>query len=88
MERSILPKQDVYDGLFEQSKNGMELINLTALISRKENIKPAYGNIKCNKGSVTAGVDKMNIRHIEKFPEEKFVSIVRKKLPWYQPKGE
>ena len=87
MERSILPKQDVYDGLFEQSKNGMELINLTALISRKENIKLAYGNIKCNKGSVTAGVDETNIRHIEKIPEEKFVSIVRKKLPWYQPKG-
>jgi len=79
--------QDVYDGLYDQSKNGLIFNNLIALISSEENIKLAYRNIKRNKGSVTAGVDELNIRDIEKIPEDKFVSIVRKKLQWYQPKA-
>ena len=79
--------QYVYDGLYEQSKNGLVFNNLIALVSSEENIKLAYRNIKRNKGSVTSGVDGLNIRDIEKISEDKFVSIVRKKLQWYQPKA-
>lgn len=79
--------QGVYDGLYEQSKNGLVFNSLLALISSEENIKLAYRNIKRNKGSVTCGVDNLNIRDIEKIPENKFVDIVKKKLQWYQPKA-
>ena len=46
----------------------------------------AYRNIKRDNGSTTPGVDKLTIEDIEKWTEDKLVSVIRSKLAWYKPK--
>lgn len=75
-----------YDTLYADSKNGKAFTNLMKTISSRENIKLAYRNIKRNSGSITAGTDGKTIRHIEKMPEDDFVSLIQRKLAWYKPK--
>ena len=56
--------QGTFDRLYAQSKDGKTFNNLVEIISSEENIKLAYRNIKSNKGSRTAGVDKLNIKDL------------------------
>ncbi|MBZ4667312.1 MAG: ltrA 2 [Defluviitaleaceae bacterium] len=79
--------QETLDKLYADSDDGKIFTNLMSLITQDENIRLAYRSIKRNSGSSTSGIDKITIRDIEKIPEEKFVSIVRKKLQWYKPKA-
>ena len=79
--------QETLDKLYAESENGQIFSNLMPIIAQAENIRLAYRNIKRNTGSTTRGTDKITIRDIEKIPEEKFVSIVKKKLQWYKPKA-
>lgn len=79
--------QEIQDKLYIQSKNGKIFKNLIELISMKENILMAYRNIKKNKGSQTAGTDKMTIKDIEEWETERFIQHIQKKLQWYQPKS-
>ena len=55
-------------------------------MSPEENIKLAYRNIKGNKVSRIAGVDKLNIEDLAKISESEFVKKIRSKLEWYKPK--
>ena len=76
----------VFDKLYADSKSGKIFTNLVELISSRDNILLAYRELKRNKGSMTAGTDKLNIRDIENLPTEDFVRIVKRKLSWYTPR--
>ena len=78
--------QETFDELYAQSKDGKVFENLVEIISPEENIKLTYRNIKGNKGSKTAGVDKLNIEDLAKTSESESVKKVRSKLEWYKPK--
>ena len=78
--------QECLDKLYAKSKHGDVFTNLMEIISSEENIRLAYRNIKRNSGSHTSGVDKLNIKNIEKLPTEKFVEIIQRKFKNYKPK--
>lgn len=75
-----------FDKLYADSKSGGVFTNLVEIISSRDNILLAYRELKRNKGSMTAGTDKLTIRDIEKIPTEDFVRVVKKKLGWYTPR--
>lgn len=76
---------EVFDELYQKSKNGQTFRNLMKYITSEENIMLAYRNMRKNKGSQTAGTDKRTIRHLDKLSQVQLVSLVRKKLNWYKP---
>lgn len=78
--------QDCFDKLYAKSKQGDVFTNLMRIISAEENIRLAYRNIKRNSGSYTGGVDKFNIKDIEKLTAERLVEIIQRKFRHYQPK--
>ena len=78
--------QDCFDELYAKSKQGDVFINLMEIISAEENIRLAYRNIKRNSGSQTIGVDKLNIKDIEKLSADKLVEIIQRKLKFYKSK--
>jgi len=49
--------QQVFDKLYDDSKNNKVFSNLYDLIIQPKNIRLAYRNIKANTGSKTAGVN-------------------------------
>lgn len=77
---------DTFDRLYAESKNGKVFTKLYDLIISEENILLAYRNIKRNKGSNTAGVDKKTIKDLETIPKDKFVELAKRKMAFYQPK--
>lgn len=79
--------QDIYDRLYEQSKNGRKFTKLVELIRKEDNILLAYRNIKKNKGSVTPGTDGLNIEYIEKMGLENYIRLIQGKLDNYFPKS-
>ena len=78
--------QDCFDKLYTKSKQGDVFTNLMEIISSGENIRLAYRNIKRNSGSQTSGVDRLNIKDIEKLSAEKLVEIIQRKFRNYKPK--
>ena len=76
----------IFDKLYADSKTGKIFTNLVGIITSRDNILLAYRELKRNKGSMTAGTDKLNIRDIEKIPTDDFVCAVQKKLDWYAPR--
>ena len=77
--------QDIFDGLYADSKKGCHFRNLVEIIKRPENIKLAYRNIRKNSGSKTAGTDKKTISDLNKWTESAVVAHVQKRLDWYTP---
>ena len=77
--------QNTLDGLYAQSKRGKVFTDLMPLITAKENILLAYRNIKKNKGSNTAGVDKKTIASLEKLDSDEFVRYIQNCLNAYEP---
>ena len=71
-----MPKENIYNTLYERAKNGERFTNLMPLVLSRENILLAYRNIKNNIGSNTAGTDKLTIADISKStPEEVTVKV-------------
>ena len=71
-----MPKENIYNDLYERAKNGEHFSNLMSLVLSRENILLAYRNIKNNTGSKTAGTDKLTIADISKLtPEEVTVKV-------------
>ena len=68
-----MPKEDVYNDLYERAKNGEIFTELMPLVLSRENILLAYRNIKNNTGSHTAGTDKLTISDISKLTTEEVV---------------
>ena len=79
--------QDCFDKLYAKSKQSDVFTNLMDIIPSEENIRLAYRNIKRNSGSHTSGVDRLNIKDVEKMPAEKLVEIIQRKLKYYKPKA-
>jgi len=79
--------QEIQDKLYADSLKGREFKNLVELIAHPENILLAYRNIKANHGSKTAGTDGRTIKDLEKLSNEKLVSLVLRKLNWYEPQS-
>jgi len=79
--------QAIQDELYEQSKQNRIFTDLMEIITKEENIRLAYRNIKKNKGSKTAGVDKKNIKDLAKWNDEQLIKYVRTRLQWYKPQA-
>lgn len=79
--------QAVYDELYEKSVKGYKFIHLVEIISKPENIKLAYRNIRKNSGSKIEGIDKKTIKDLNKWNEEKLIQHVQRKLSWYTPQA-
>ncbi|MBN1040228.1 group II intron reverse transcriptase/maturase [Clostridium botulinum] len=77
--------QDIFDKLYEDSKQGKALNNIMQYITSEENILLAYRNIKRNTGSKTAGVDNKTITYFENMETKRIVEIVRYGLSSYKP---
>jgi group II intron reverse transcriptase/maturase len=77
--------QDIYDKLYEDSKNDKIFKNLLELILDERNIELAYRNIKKNTGSKTIGVNGHTIADIAKWSTERYISYVRNRLRMYTP---
>jgi group II intron reverse transcriptase/maturase len=77
--------QNTFDKLYELSKSGSSFKNLFPLLISDNNLKLAYRNIKRNKGSVTAGVNRRDIKHIEKLTEHQYLNKLKSMLSDYKP---
>ena len=58
--------QETLDKLYADSEKSKAFTRLMDYIISPQNIMLAYRNLKKNKGSKTAGVDKKTIAHLEK----------------------
>jgi len=76
---------EIFEGLYEGSKEGKSFDRLYDMITSRENILLAFRTIKTNKGSKTAGADKRTIDDFKQFSEEGLVSFIQKRLSNYQP---
>ncbi|MDR1703810.1 MAG: group II intron reverse transcriptase/maturase [Clostridiales bacterium] len=79
--------QSIQDQLYADSLKGKVFTGLVDIITRPENIKLAYRNIKKNKGSMTAGTDGRTIKDIGELDEERLITLVQKKFKWYIPQS-
>ena len=79
--------QAIQDELYKGSKRNELFTNLVELITMRENIGLAYRNIKKNKGSKTAGVDKKTIHELAKWEDEQLIDYVRARLQCYKPQA-
>ena len=72
-----MPKENIYNDLYERAKNNEHFTNLMPLVLSRENILLAYRNIKSNTGSNTAGTDKLTIADIGKLTPEEVTAKVK-----------
>ena len=72
-----MPKENIYNDLYERAKNGEHFSNLMPLVLSTENILLAYRNVKNNTGSNTAGTDKLTIADISKLTPEEVTAKVK-----------
>ena len=72
-----MPKENIYNDLYERAKNGEHFSNLMSLVLSTENILLAYRNVKNNTGSNTAGTDKLTIADISKLTPEEVTAKVK-----------
>lgn len=79
--------QEVFDTLYQDSKDGKVFYDLLSEITDEANIRLAYRNIKRNTGSKTAGVDGRTIQNISGLSEGKFISLTENKFNDYKPKS-
>lgn len=79
--------QEMQDRLYADSQHGKIFYHLVELASMPENIRLAYRNIKTNPGSKTAGTDGRTIKDLERLSDSKLITLVQRKLEWYQPQS-
>ena len=79
--------QETQDRLYADSVKGKEFKHLVEIISRPENIRLAYRNIKANPGSRTAGTDGRTIKNLSELSDKQLVKLVQRKLDWYEPQS-
>src|SRR5574344_645371 len=77
--------QDVFDGLYAQSKEGAIFNDLMSLIVSPQNIALAYRRIKRNKGSRTPGTNMGTIEQIAEQGNDELVAYVQHRLANYKP---
>lgn len=77
--------QNIFDNLYQKSKENKIFKDLYRIIVSNENIQLAYRNIKRNKGSLTAGTNHRTIEYWENKPIEEFIAYIQKRLQYYVP---
>ncbi|MEK5400163.1 group II intron reverse transcriptase/maturase [Paenibacillus sp. FSL K6-2859] len=76
----------VLDTLFHASKEGKSFTGLLELAMNDQTIITAVHNIKSNKGSKTAGIDKKTVDHYLQMPFKKLIGLVKGCFTNYNPK--
>lgn len=76
---------DLLDRMFENSKKNSEFYDLVELMKNEQVIITAIHNMKANKGSKTAGIDKAYINKYLQMKLEKLLKLIRESIDSYQP---
>ena len=79
--------QNIFDKLYEDSKNNKKFKNLYDIITCESNIMLAFRNIKKNKGSGTVGTDNINIEKYKDMNKDELCNYVQEKFKDYKPKS-
>ncbi len=74
------------DLLYEKSGQGAAFTGLLEAMAHEVTIVTAVHNIKSNKGSKTAGVDKMNMDRYLQMPKEQLMHLIQSNFANYKPK--
>jgi len=74
------------DFLYEKSGEGVAFTGLVEAMTNEVTIVTAIHNIKSNKGSKTAGVDKAKMDKYLQLPKEELIALIRKNFSDYKPK--
>ncbi|WP_445668984.1 reverse transcriptase domain-containing protein [Oceanobacillus sp. FSL K6-0118] len=75
----------VFDDLYQKSKNNFSFRNLMNTITSENNIRLAFRMIKTNTGSQTAGVDNITIKDIKDKDLDSYIKMVQANLSNYKP---
>lgn len=71
--------------MYENSKKDSEFYDLIELMKNEQTIITAIHNIKSNKGSKTAGIDKVDINKYLQMEPEKLIRLIKESIDDYQP---
>ncbi len=74
------------DFLYEKSGQGIAFTGLVEAMVNEVTIMTAVHNIKSNKGSKTAGVDRVKMNRYLQMPKEDLVALIRDNFRNYRPK--
>lgn len=78
--------KNLQDFLYEKSKESKAFTGLLEAIANEVTIVTAIHNIKSNRGSKTAGVDKVKMDKYLQMPKDEVVALVQSNLRHYLPK--
>lgn len=76
----------IQDLLYEKSGQKVSFTGLLEAMVNEVTIVTAIHNIKSNKGSKTAGVDKMKISRYLQMPKEELIQLIQSSFQNYKPK--
>ena len=72
------------DFLYEKSKEGIAFTGLVEAMVNEVTIITAIHNIKSNKGSKTAGVDRLKMDKYLQMPKEELIALIRDNFSNYR----
>jgi len=78
--------KELQDFLYKKSKENKVFTGLLEAVASEVTIVTAIHNIKSNKGSKTAGVDKVKMDKYLQMPKEEVVVLIQNNLRKYLPK--
>lgn len=76
----------IQDFLYEKSGQGVSFTGLVEAMANEVTIVTAVHNIKSNKGSRTAGVDKMKMDKYLQMPKDELILLIQSSFRNYRPK--
>lgn len=76
----------IQDMLYEKSGQGVSFTGLVEAMAHEVTIVTAIHNIKSNKGSKTAGVDKAKMDKYLQMPKDELILLIQSCFRKYQPK--
>ena len=82
-EKELKQFQDL---LYEKSGQGVSFTGLLEAMVSEVTIVTAVHNIKSNKGSKTAGVDRMKMDKYLQMPKEELFQLIQSNISNYKPK--
>lgn len=75
----------IQDMLYEKSGQGVSFTGLVEAMAHEVTIVTAIHNIKSNKGSKTAGVDKVKMDKYLQMPKDELILLIQSCFRNYQP---
>ncbi|QUH21520.1 reverse transcriptase domain-containing protein [Alkaliphilus sp. B6464] len=77
--------QNTLDLIYKNSKSDAEIYDIIELMKNEQTIITAIHNIKANKGSKTAGIDKKEIDYYLQMDNNKLLKLIIKAIENYNP---